>query len=553
MVGSDGITITRNKETKRMTGRPVVKELLESIKKQSSGRIRNISREGISLYSVFTRTERTGWNVAIGVPDVEIETPARRAVYFSAMALLLVFGIAALTVLFLARRLTNGFNEAVEAAKALGKGQIPQPKASKVVEAEILQSALHDAGVSLEQENRSRNILKQERERLLASAEEARQLAEDQNKAKDEFLAMLAHELRNPLAPISAAADILKIAGPNAQLVQQSSDIITRQVGHMTHLIDDLLDVSRVTRGLVELEKEKLDIKSVVSHAIEQARPIVEARGHELNLRMDAAQACVKGDETRLVQVITNLLNNAAKYTPQGGRITLTVEVHDAHVAIAVNDNGIGIEPTLLPHVFELFRQAERTPDRSQGGLGLGLALVKSIMALHDGRAEAYSEGLGKGSTFTLTLPLLNDNPGKADASTNHGVPAGTDKLFNMMVVDDNVDAATSLTTLLKAAGHKVSVHANGQEALSAALQQPAQIYILDIGMPDITGYDLVRQLKAQPANAQAIFIALTGYGQAHDKVLSKAAGFDHHFVKPMDMAKLSHILSKAGSSTKCD
>ncbi|MDQ2989504.1 MAG: PAS domain-containing protein [Pseudomonadota bacterium] len=364
---------------------------------------------------------------------------------------------------------------------------------------------------------------------------------------KDEFLAMLAHELRNPLAPISSAAQLLKLQKGDDKRVQQASDIIVRQVRHLTDLVDDLLDVSRVTRGLVALDKVTLDLKSVVHSAVEQARPLIEARRHELVLRIASARTCVSGDKTRLVQVIANLLNNAAKYTPQGGEITLQLDVEDAHARITVRDNGSGIAPTLLPYVFDLFIQGERTPDRAQGGLGLGLALVKSIAALHDGRVSAFSDGIGKGSTFAIMLPLAQEALASAHLPADGAVPAGRAAPVRVMIVDDNVDAAQSLAALLDSEGHIVMVAEDGARTLAASEGAAIQVFILDIGLPDMDGYELARRLRANPANAGAVLVALTGYGQAHDRVLSKAAGFDHHFVKPVDTAALSQLLAVVG------
>ncbi|HEY5800013.1 MAG TPA: PAS domain-containing protein [Burkholderiaceae bacterium] len=364
------------------------------------------------------------------------------------------------------------------------------------------------------------------------------------SRRKDEFLAMLAHELRNPLAPISTAAQILKMMPGDEKRVRQSSEVIARQVTHMTELVDDLLDVSRVTRGLAELEKQTVDLKSLVSSAIEQARPLIEARGHALHLQMDSSAAYVDGDRTRLIQVVANLLNNAAKYTPQGGRIALSVKVTAADAHVSVQDSGIGIDKALLPHVFELFTQAERTPDRAQGGLGLGLALVKSLVALHGGTVEADSAGTGQGSTFTVALPLVHNAPTRSAAGPK--VTARADSM-PMLIVDDNVDAAESLAALLEAGGHSVAVATHPQQALELAATAPPRLYILDIGLPDMDGYELARRLRAQDPDSGATFIALTGYGQAHDKVLAKAAGFDHHFVKPMDMPRLYAILDSLG------
>jgi CheY-like chemotaxis protein len=251
----------------------------------------------------------------------------------------------------------------------------------------------------------------------------------------------------------------------------------------------------------------------------------------------------VLGDRTRLVQVIANLLNNAAKYTPQGGEITLAVQTEGDWVDIGVIDNGIGIDGKLLPHVFELFTQAERTPDRAQGGLGIGLALVKTMVALHGGQVTADSAGPGKGSTFTIRLPAVAQGvKDRLEGAAREGALAGPAPL-RLMIVDDNVDAAESLAVLLDAQGHRVRVESHPVQALAAARQDPPQVFILDIGLPEMDGYELARRLRADPATGNALFIALTGYGQAHDRILSKSSGFEHHFVKPMDTDKLAQVL----------
>jgi PAS domain S-box-containing protein len=363
----------------------------------------------------------------------------------------------------------------------------------------------------------------------------------ESNRKKDEFLAMLAHELRNPLAPISTAAEMLRLTNAVDPRTKKASEVISRQVRHMTALVDDLLDVSRVTRGLVELDKELVDIKVAVANAVEQARPLIEARRHALTVRTDATQATVLGDRTRLVQVIANLLNNAAKYTPQGGEITLAVHAADGWVDIAVIDNGIGIDARLLPQIFELFTQAERTPDRAQGGLGIGLALVKNMVALHGGQVTADSLGAGTGSTFTIRLPAVAQ--GTKDQMAAASASPGPSPL-HIMLVDDNVDAAESLAVLLEAQGHRVRVEAHPVQALASAHRDPPEVFILDIGLPEMDGYELARRLRADPATGSALFIALTGYGQAHDRILSKSSGFEHHFVKPMDTERLGQILA---------
>ncbi len=371
-----------------------------------------------------------------------------------------------------------------------------------------------------------------------------------QARRKDEFLAMLAHELRNPLAPISNAAQLLSMAALDPQRVRQSSEVIIRQVRHMTSLVDDLLDVSRVTRGLVELERERVDIKSVLASAVEQARPLIERRGHALDQHLAPGRCWVYGDRIRLVQVIVNLLNNAAKYTAQGGSIALSIETDADGVAIAVRDNGIGIDRAMLPHVFGLFTQAERTPDRSQGGLGLGLALVHSLVQLHGGRVAAHSEGLGKGSTFTVTLPTVDAGPNAASATAEArmAAPARAGAGRRILVVDDNVDAALSLAEVLRSLGHSVATAHDSHDALKQAGVDWPDVFILDIGLPDIDGYALARHLHQDADGRGATLIALTGYGQAHDRVLAKTAGFDHHFVKPVDLGALVGVIERAST-----
>ncbi|MGE4239836.1 PAS domain-containing protein [Ramlibacter sp.] len=368
------------------------------------------------------------------------------------------------------------------------------------------------------------------------------------NRRKDEFLAMLAHELRNPLAPISTAAHLLKAAPSDAKYVERSADIIARQVLHMTELVDDLLDVSRVTRGLVELERIPVDLKAVIGNAIEQVRPLIDARGHRLATQIASGDVYVLGDATRLVQVISNLLNNAAKYTPPSGTLTLALSAPEGaeFVEVRIADNGTGIDAQLLPHIFDLFTQGERTPDRQQGGLGLGLSLVRSLVELHGGRVAAESEGRGEGSAFTVTLPRLPAQaPVPAAAATASGAAAAPGAL-RLMVVDDNRDGAETLGVLLETLGHEVRVAHDAVQALALAESFAADVFILDIGLPGMNGYELARALREQRRSRDAMYIALTGYGGTKDRQRAGEAGFDHHLVKPADLAELARLLDLA-------
>jgi signal transduction histidine kinase len=377
-------------------------------------------------------------------------------------------------------------------------------------------------------------------------AEEALRLAD---RRKDEFLAMLAHELRNPLAPISAAAQLLNMGPPDSVRVERTSAIIARQVAHMTGLIDDLLDVSRVTRGLVVLARDEVDLRHVIEDAIEQVRPLIEARRHQLGLHLEpeAGSAFVEGDPKRLVQVVANLLNNAAKYTPEGGRLAIWMGVTPDHVLVSVADNGIGIAADLLPTVFDLFSQAERTPDRAQGGLGLGLALVKSLVELHGGMVTAASEGRNKGTEFTLRLPRMQ-RAGSADPDgARDGLAAPDDggaQGLRLMLVDDNEDAAMTLGLLLEAVGHTVTVVHDPLEAFVRAGEAPFDAFLLDIGLPGMSGVELARRLRKLPGLEDAALMAITGYGQKSDRHDAEAAGFDRYFVKPVDAEELIAALA---------
>jgi signal transduction histidine kinase len=361
------------------------------------------------------------------------------------------------------------------------------------------------------------------------------------NRQKDQFLAMLAHELRNPLAPIMTAAQLLQRGTLDPLRARQASDIILRQAEHMTDLVNDLLDVSRVTRGLVRIEREELDVAAIVHGAVEQVRPLLDTRRHELRLELCPQALHVSGDRTRLVQVVSNILNNAAKYTQPGGRIVVRTASEDGEAVIAVRDSGQGIDPSVLPYIFDLFTQAERTPDRSQGGLGIGLALVKNLVALHGGRVAARSEGADKGSEFVIRLPLLSRAAPQEPAPPSVPAEAGA---VRVLVVDDNADAAQMLATLLEAHGHVVSVEYDGTGGLARALRERPEVMLLDIGLPDMDGHELARRLRASPDTADAMLIALTGYGQVEDRERARQAGFDRHLVKPADLSELLRILA---------
>jgi len=374
-----------------------------------------------------------------------------------------------------------------------------------------------------------------ERKRMEAMEEEGRRV--------NEFLAMLAHELRNPLAPIRNAVSILKLAGEVPPQVAWCRDVIERQAGQLSHLVDDLLDVSRVTRGKLQISGEPMDLNEAATRAIEAARPLVDRRRHQLDVHLNPLPIVVNGDLTRLTQVVLNLLNNAAKYTPEGGRIELTVRAERDEGVIQVKDNGLGIAPSLLERVFDLFAQGERTLDRAEGGLGIGLTLARRLVALHGGTIRAESPGAGKGSTFTVRLPRLSLALGPVTTPETPAITPAKRKR-SILVVDDNHDSAASIAIFLRLLGHQVDTEGTGPGALKRVNESaPPEIVVLDIGLPGMDGYEVARRIRAHPHGSAVRLYAMTGYGQEEDRQRSIDAGFDAHLVKPIVPSELAALI----------
>jgi two-component system, chemotaxis family, CheB/CheR fusion protein len=370
----------------------------------------------------------------------------------------------------------------------------------------------------------------------------------DADRRKDEFLAMLAHELRNPLAPLRNSLLVLRLQGAVAPAYQSSLDVMERQIQHLTRMVDDLLDVSRITRGKIKLQKEPIELATVLARAVETSRPLIDRRRHQLTETLPAERVRLYGDVTRLAQVFANLLNNSAKYSEEGSRIGLYAALDGDEVEIRVRDTGIGIAPEMLPHIFALFTQAERALDRAQGGLGIGLSVVKRLVELHGGSVEAHSAGTGKGSEFVVRLPLLKSEKSEprgegVKPSVRAARPPARATAQRILVVDDNVDSAETLALLLSAFGHEVRTAYDGAKALESAHAFCPQVVLCDIGLPRIDGYEVARQLRQLPEMAHVLLVALTGYGQEEDRRRSQEAGFDHHFVKPVDPADLERLL----------
>jgi signal transduction histidine kinase/CheY-like chemotaxis protein len=371
--------------------------------------------------------------------------------------------------------------------------------------------------------------------RLLASLKEA-------DRRKDEFLAMLSHELRNPLAPIRNAVQIFRARSGRVPEVRWATEVVDRQLHHLTRMVDDLLDVSRITQGKVELRTETVELAMVLSSAVEASRPLIEKWGHDLTVTLPPSPVLVDADPTRLAQMVANLLNNAAKYTAHGGHIDLAAEEEQGQVTIRVKDDGMGIPADMLSHVFDLFVQVGGSAEQSEGGLGIGLTLVRRLAEMHGGSVEARSEGPGRGSEFVVRLPVRRTSPGEG-RSVTETEPAPAPPALRILVVDDNLDAADSLAMVLRMMGHDVRTAHDGLEAVGAAATFHPDVVLLDIGLPKLSGYEAARRIRDQARGSEPILVALTGWGQEEDRNRTREAGFHHHMTKPVDFQALQKLL----------
>ena len=445
--------------------------------------------------------------------------------------------VAVLVELYCKRRELRELNRILATAnKQLSEANLTL-QAEKTRELEALNATLQRANTELERANRSLQSEVVER----ARAEQALQEA-DRN--KDEFLAMLAHELRNPLAPILNALQLMRMQ-PSAVQLQWAQEVIQRQLASLTRLVDDLLDVSRITRGKITLARQPLTVETLITRAVETVEPLIKVREHQLVLRIPPEVLQVDGDPTRLTQALGNVLGNAAKYTDRGGRIELRCSQQGADLEVRVRDNGIGIPAELLPRIFDLFTQFDRRSDDSVGGLGIGLALVRRLVEMHGGSVTASSNGDGAGSDFVIRLPLLAEGALCVEDQTE-AQPCETSSVpRRILLADDNADALESLATVLRLRGHEVFSAPNGAIALETAARHLPEVALLDIGMPLIDGYEVARRIRAQEWGKGVTLVAVTGWGQESDRVRSQEAGFDTHLVKPLDLDKLTALLAQ--------
>jgi len=461
-------------------------------------------------------------------------------VYIPVVPEILRSKVSVLVELHLQRRELQKLNRSLAQANARLELANTNLQEEKTRELERLNSHLKRANTELEQTNRVLQSEVAERARAEAALKEA-------DRHKDEFLAVLAHELRNPLAPIRNAVEIMRRSSVMDPQLAWSRDVVERQVKHLTRLVDDLLDVSRITRGNINLSREPVNVATIVARAIETIAPLIAEQRHDLSIDISEEALEVEGDLTRLTQVLGNLLNNAAKYTDPGGSISVTALRVGTDVEIRVRDNGIGIPPALLPRLFQLFTQVDAAAHRAQGGLGIGLALVRQLVQMHGGSVTAYSDGPGKGSEFLIRLPLRMQRPRELMQSslTPESGANGSKPGHRILLADDNRDALDSLATLLQCDGHEVHTAGDGAEALEVAALCRPDVVLLDIGMPKLDGYEVARRIRAEPWGKSAVLIALTGWGQDEDRRRSREVGFDSHLVKPLDPDALSSLLQR--------
>ncbi len=473
--------------------------------------------------------------------------------------------VSVLVELYCKRKELQRANEELASANArLSEANIALQE-EKTRELEVFNRSLQRANSELEAANRSLQSENAERTR-------AEQALKEADRHKDEFLAMLAHELRNPLAPIHNAIELMRIKPLVDPQLNWARDVIARQLTSLTRLVDDLLDVSRITRGKINLTRQMVELEALISRAIETVHPLFDEQKHQLTLELPEPGVKLFGDPTRLTQAIANVLGNAAKYTDRGGRIIVSAAVRDADVEIHIRDNGIGIRPEMLPYVFELFTQLDRDDGRTQGGLGIGLALVQRLVQMHGGDVSAASDGPGKGSEFVIRLPRLREEEDEAEGAPLEAEPepivevvaaeremasvvaplvtASTARLARrILIADDNNDALESLATLLQLSGHEVFTATNGGTALQSIERHLPEVVLLDIGMPMLDGYEVARRIRAQPWGQRITLVALTGWGQDSDRRRSREAGFDSHLVKPLDLETLTDLLARLPSS----
>jgi signal transduction histidine kinase/ActR/RegA family two-component response regulator len=537
LVDRQRMIVARSRGGRDYIGKPPVPALYQAIGAAPRGWSRFVAFEGDAVYTAWAPVRGYGWTVALGIPAASIEQALLRSLAFLAGLALLVIAVSGWLALGAARRAVAGVTAAAVAAQDVAAGRPVRMSATGIDELDALGEALRAAGARLGHEAQVRSLAERERNALLEREREARVSAQAESRAKDEFLAMLGHELRNPLAAIAAAAQVLQRVPRDSPEARRALEIIARQSGHQGRLLDDLLDVARVMIGKIKLDRVPLDLAQCTRGALGS----LEAAGRtvEHSLEADLRSVWVNGDAARLEQVVANLVGNAVKFTPPGNLIRVRVGPEGEHAVIQVEDGGTGIAPDLMPRIFDLFAQGEQDRARAAGGLGVGLTLVRRLAELHDGSVAAHSDGVGCGARFTVRLPALSA-PGERRGGNPQPRRGASQRV---LVVEDNEDVRDMLQVALAADGHQVEVAGDGVQAMAAAARRPPEVAIIDIGLPGMDGCTLARALRAGHG-AGLRLIALTGYGLDEDLRRSADAGFEAHLVKPVDLARLAELLA---------
>ncbi len=540
IIDRDGNFIARSRKGESMLGKPARPELIAAARTSADGELRHNTWEGVDSYDVYTHSALSGWTVAVAVPADVIESAARHAVMVAALGLLAAVLAAAGTAALVSRRLVESIQGVDAAAAALVRGETPATIRTGVEEMDNLASSISGAGLILMQEKMSRQSAETERARLLENERLARQLAEKQNKAKDQFLAMLGHELRNPLSAISGAIAVMKARDASAALNVRAHTIIERQSNHLSHIVDDLLDLSRMSMGKITLDKQPLDLAAVVNANVDTLH--AAGRVGQCDIDVEAEPVWIDADRIRLDQIIGNVIGNALKFSSRKGRIDIMVMRDVTDAVLTIRDFGIGISEQLMPNIFDAFVQGAAQTDHAFGGLGIGLNLVRQLVQLHSGTITIESAGSGEGTTVMIRLPLSRAAL-PPDGTPSAPVKATPLPKSTVLLIEDNADSREMMAMLLGMLGYKVLEAANGEQGLKLARREQPAIAVVDIGLPDMDGYEVARQLRTDTALQNMTLIALTGYGQEADRQRALAAGFDSHLVKPLDMDVLVNTI----------
>lgn len=525
------ITIARNIHPEKFVGKPPIPERQRTILEGFQGISRAYTRDGVEMYGAWERSSISGWTVGVGVPVSEIENVAARSVALAAAGFMIAIILAIAGAFLFSRRLIGAINQVAASADMLPKHEVPPVVDLRVDEMTRLQTSLHRAGQLLVHGEAVRQQSLHDATLAKEHAEQAQKIAEEQNRAKDDFLAMLGHELRNPLAAISSGITLLNMPTTDSERIAKVKSILQRQTQHLTNLVDELLDAHRILNGKIRLNPVPVDLKNAVESLVASFEARGAARTHKLTAELTSVM--IEADPTRLEQMICNLVDNAIKYTPEGGAVNLSVQVADGDAVLTIADSGIGLEPELLKKAFGVFVQG-KVVNRTKGGLGIGLAVVDSLARQHGATLTADSPGPNKGSTFTLRFPATG-------AATPAVVqpPKNAVTSFRVLVIEDNRDVREMMSLMLSELGFVVHAASDGKSGISIASTVLPDVALVDIDLPDMSGYDVAAALRRNSTTAGIKLVAVTGYGQATDKEQAYAAGFDRHFAKPVSLDDL--------------